>query len=156
MPLSQAALQGALRSATELVFLELLEIQTEFTTVRLVNDSQDFSNALGTWQRFPLQASLSQGESKPPQLKITADTVDQRLINELRSIAGSRADVLMVYRVVTDQEPNTLQYGPSTFVFESMSTNGYSTVTLTCSFLRAALSDAYPSQQISPASAGPQ
>jgi len=152
MALSQGALQAVLASATEKVFLECLTIEhTDITTVRLVNDSQDLERSSGTFSHFPFRVSAAtQTQDRPPAINITADAVDQRIVFALRQLAGSRERAKITYEVVLADTPNTVEFGPVSFEFDSMSGDSATQITVRASFLKGALNDAFPKDQFAP------
>jgi len=152
MPLSQSALQAVLSSATEKVFLECLTIShPDISTIRLVNDTQDLSRASGTFTRFPFNVSAAtQVQDRPPSISITGDAVDQRIVQGLRELAGKKQRPEIVYEVVLADTPNTIEFGPVKFEFESMSADSATKVTVKAAFLKGALNDAFPSGQFAP------
>lgn len=155
MALSQAALQATLRSQTEIIFLECLDIVTPSETIRLVNDTQNLDTPRGQYQKFPFETNTTAvGDNNAPKLTITADGVDQRLIGNLREVVRSKSDLFVVYRVTTKQNPGHDEYPPTRFTLDTVSTNGYTKVTLSCLYFTGALNDTYPTMSVSPASAG--
>lgn len=155
MALSQGALQAVLASATEKVFLECLTIEhSEIDTIRIVNDTVDLERTAGTFLRFPFQiTAAAQAADRPPAIDITADAVDQRIINSLRPLAGTRERALITYEIVLSDTPNTVEFGPVTFEFDSMTTDSATRVSVRASFLKGALNDAFPHKQFAPSNA---
>jgi hypothetical protein len=152
MPLSQSALQAVLSSATEKVFLECLTIShPDISTIRLVNDTQDLSRTSGTFTRFPFSVSAAtQVQDRPPSINITGDAVDQRIVQGLRELAGKRERAQITYEVVLADTPDTIEFGPVKFEFDSMTADSATQVTVKASFLKGALNDAFPSGQFAP------
>ncbi len=152
MALSQGALQAVLSSATEKVFLECITIShSEITTVRLVNDTFDLVRSSGTYQRFPFQVTAAtQNSESPPSINITADAVDQTVVVALRQLAGSRERASIKYEVVLADTPDTVEFGPVDFEFDSLNGNSATQVKVTASYLRGALNDAFPALQFAP------
>lgn len=156
MALSQAALQAILASATEKVFLECLTIShsSNPNILRLVNDKQNLIRASGTYNRFPFQVTApAQVEGSPPILRFTATTVDQTVILALRTLAGLKERAKIVYEVVRADAPDTVEFGPVEFEFESASSNNMLQITIEASFLRGALNDQFPGRLITPSNA---
>ena len=156
MALSQTALQGILASATTSTFLECLTIKhSEIDTVRLVNDNADINRTVGAFTRFPFEVRTPpQSADRPPEIQIMASAVDQSIIFHLRSLAGLSERATITYEVVLAESPNTVEFGPVTFILDAIATDGLSQVTLTASFLKGALNDAFPAQQFSPGNSG--
>ncbi|WP_109994943.1 DUF1833 family protein [Salinisphaera sp. LB1] len=155
MRITQSELQARVAESSAQIIVQLLEVVTANETVRLVADENDLETPWGTFQRFPFElTTLSASETKPPQIKFSCDTVDTRIIQELRKVAGQKDDVLLRFRMVDAANPSDIKYGPSTFKFSNMDTDGFTSCTLTGTFMASALSDTFPSQQISPANAG--
>src|SRR6056297_2371942 len=152
MPLSQGALQAVLASATEKVFLECLTIShPDIDTIRVVNDTQDLSRSAGVYLRFPFQVSAAtQVQDRPPSIDITGDAVDQRLVEGLRQLAGKRKRAEIIYEVVLADTPDTVEFGPVRFEFDSMSADSATKVSVKASFLKGALNDAFPAGQFAP------
>lgn len=152
MALSQSALQAVLSSATEKVFLECLTIShSDIDTIRIVNDTQDLSTSQGTFSRFPFEVSAAtQIQDRPPAIDITGDAVDQRIIKALRELAGKRERAKIIYQIVLSDSPDTVEFGPVRFEFDSMAADSATKVTVRASFLKGALNDAFPSGQFAP------
>lgn len=152
MPLSQSALQGILASATEKVFLECITIShPDIDTIRIVNDTQDLERSSGTFLRFPFKVSAStQVQDRPPSIDITGDAVDQRIVQGLRELAGKRQKAEIVYEIVLADTPDSIEFGPVKFEFDSMTADSATKVTVRASFLRGALNDAFPAGQFAP------
>ena len=152
MALSQGALQAVLASATEKVFLECLTIShPDINTIRVVNDTQDLSRSAGVYLRFPFQVSAAtQVQDRPPSIDITGDAVDQRLVEGLRQLAGKRKRAEIIYEVVLADTPDTVEFGPVRFEFDSMSADSATKVSVKASFLKGALNDAFPAGQFAP------
>jgi len=152
MPLSQGALQAVLASATEKVFLECLTIShPDIATIRVVNDTQDLSRSAGMYLRFPFQVSAAtQVQDRPPSIDITGDAVDQRIVQGLRQLAGKRQRAEIIYEVVLADTPDTVEFGPVRFEFDSMSADSATKVSVKASFLKGALNDAFPAGQFAP------
>lgn len=155
MALSQGALQAVLSSATEKVFLECLTFQhSEISTIRLVNDSVDLTRTAGTFLHFPFQiTAATQSADRPPGINITADAVDQRLIQALRPLAGSRENAKITYEIVLSDTPDTVEFGPVTFELDSVNTDSVTKISVRASFLKGALNDAFPHKQFAPSNA---
>jgi len=158
MALSQEALQGALASATDVVYLECLTIShSEFADgpIKLVNDRQDLVRTSGTFLAFPFNVRPpAQSGDRSPSLEITADMVDQRILLGIRGIVGSRERGSITYEVVTAQQPNVLEWGPVEFALDTVSTDGVSKVKLKASFSLGLLGDAFPKVLFAPGNRG--
>lgn len=152
MSLSQGALQAVLSSATEKVFLECLTIShSEMVTLFLVNDSQNLIRQEGIFQHFPFKISAAtQTQDRPPAIDITADAVDQRIVQELRKLAGSRERASIKYEIVLANTPDQVEFGPVDFEFDSLSGNSSTQIKVKASFLKGALNDAFPALQFAP------
>lgn len=152
MPLSQTALQGVLAEATSEVFLECLTIShSQFSTLRLVNNTQEIVRAAGTYSPFPFSVSASSGSGdRPPALDITIDMVDQRVMQAVRATAGLREVMQITYDVILAGSPNTIEFGPAVFNYDGVSTDGLTQLTLRASYLKGALNDAFPALQFAP------
>jgi len=154
MPLSQDALQGLLASSTNIVYLECLTIShSNFTdgTLRLVNDRVDLIRASGTFVAFPFTITPpAQDSTQVPVLEIQADMVDQRIIYAIREVIGKRERPVISYEIVTASAPDTIEWGPVEFQFDSASTDGASIVKIRASFALGLLEDAFPTKLFSP------
>lgn len=156
MPLSQTALQAVLASATEKTFLECLTFEHSELQhpIRVVNDTVNLTRNSGVFKSFPFNVrSPSQTEENPPVITITITLVDQQIIFALRSLAGSRERAKITYEVVLSDTPNTIEFGPVSFDFDGAQSDGISQLTISASFLKGALDDAFPAQQFSPGNA---
>lgn len=158
MPLSQDALQGILASSTDIIYLECLTIShSQFTdgVLYLVNDRQDLVRSSATFIAFPFTVRAPvQGSGEAPELSISADMVDQRIIGAIRSIVGMRERAQITYEVVTKQAPDSVEWGPVEFTLDNISTDGVGTVSLTASFSLGLLNDAFPKQSFTPGNKG--
>jgi len=152
MPLTQSALQAVLSSATEKVFLECITIShPDIDTIRIVNDTQDLTRSSGTFFRFPFQVSAAtQTQDRPPSIDITGDAVDQRIVQGLRELAGKRQKAEITYEIVLADTPDSIEFGPVKFEFDSMTADSATKVTVRASFLKGALNDAFPAGQFAP------
>lgn len=154
MALSQDALQGILASSTDIVYLECLTIaHSKFIdgTLRLVNDRVDLVRTAGTFIAFPFSVTPPAQDSKQsPFLEITADMVDQRIIQAIRMVIGQRERAQISYEIVTHQHPNTVEWGPVDFQFDSATTDGVSILKIKASFSLGLLEDAFPTKVFSP------
>ena len=152
MALSQGALQAVLASATEKVFLECLTIShPDIDTIRVVNDTQNLSRSAGEYLRFPFKVSAAtQVQDRPPSIDITGDAVDQRIVLGLRQLAGKRQRAEIIYEVVLADTPDTVEFGPVRFEFDSMSADSATKVSVKASFLKGALNDAFPAGKFAP------
>lgn len=155
MSLSQAALQAVLAQSTAEVFLECLTIShTDITTLRLVNDRADLTRSAGTFVAFPFQVTgMRQSKDQLPQMRITVDNVDQRIIEALRGLAGTRDDITVSYEVVLADTPDTIEYGPVDFRVDGVNTSPAS-ISLDLSFHTGFLNAAFPAGQFAPSNSG--
>ena len=157
MSLSQAGLQAVLAQATSEVFLELITISHSEMgeTLRLVNDNQDMNRLDGTYRRFPFRIrGMPQNPDRPPTIGITSDAVDQRVVQAVRTIAGSRERASITYEVVRADAPDDPEYGPVRFEFDSAQSDGATSIRIEASFLKGALDDAFPVGQFAPSNRG--
>ena len=155
MSLSQRALQAVLAQATSETLLKCVTIShTDITTQRLVNDRQDLTRAAGTFTAFPFEVTgPHQSEDRLPQLHIALDNVDQRIITALRSVAGTREDITVVYEEVLRATPDTVETGPVSFRVDRVR-NTLTTVSLELSLHSGFLNAAFPAGQFAPSNAG--
>jgi len=156
MPLSQTALQGVLASSTNQVFLECLKIEhSDISTLRLVNNTEDLIRSDGTYSRFVFSVRAeTQVQGRPPSISIDADAVDQRVVLALRQLAGKRERAKITFDVVLADSPNTIEFGPVQFEFDSLTGDSATQVSVKASFLKGALNDAFPARQFAPSNAG--
>lgn len=155
MALSQTALQAVLAQATAEVFLECLTISHAdlATPLRLVNDRKDLTRTAGTFTAFPFAVTgIRQSADQLPQMSLTIDNVDQRVILALRSLAGTRSDITVTYEVVLAGTPNTVEYGPVDFRMADVNESAVSLV-LDLEYHSGFLNKAFPALQFSPSNA---
>lgn len=155
MSLSQTALQAVLAQSIDKVFLELLEITHDDLAepIRLVNDTQDLVRSAGTFAAFPFQVvGMRQSKDQLPQMRVTIDNVDQRVLLALRGVAGTREDIRMAYEVVLADSPDTVEYGPIDFRVDGASVSP-TAIALDLSFHTGFLSRAFPAGQFAPSNA---
>lgn len=152
MPLTQGALQGVLSSATEKVFLQCLVIShPDITDLYLVNDTKDLVRSEATFQRFPFSVSAaSQDQGKPPSIDISADAVDQRVLKAMRRLAGKREKAKIRYEIVLANTPDSVEFGPITFEFDTVAGGSSTQVQIRATILKGALDDAFPKDQFAP------
>lgn len=154
MALSQEALQSVLASNTDMVYLECLTIshsKFEGGVLRLVNDRVDLTRSAGEFLAFPFTVTPpAQDSSQAPMLEIVADMVDQRVLKAVRLVIGDRERPAIVYEVVTAQNPNTIEWGPMEFTFDSASTDGDTNLKIRASFSLGLMEDAFPTKLFSP------
>lgn len=154
MPLSQSALQAVLASATDKAFLECLRItHSDLNPLLLVNDTQNLNRSEGTFLRFPFRVSADVQGSGPPAILIDADAVNQTLVIALRSLAGKKERAQITYDIVLADSPNTVEFGPMTFEFDSVSGSSATQVQVRASVIKGAFDDAFPAMQFSPSNA---
>jgi len=154
MPLSQSALQGILASATSVVYLECLTISHSEIVggpIRIVNNGEDITRTAGVFMAFPFTVKPpAQAGDQSPTLEITVDVVDQRILMLLRALGGRREKALITYEVVTGASPNTIEWGPVTFQFDSMNSDGMTSMKIRASYSLSLLNDAFPTRLFSP------
>jgi len=154
MALSQTALQGILASVTNVVYLECLTISHSALpggTIRLINDRIDMIRNAGIYIAFPFTITgPHQAPGQAPELEIEMDMVDQQIITALRSLAGNREKVKIVYDVVISTAPNTVEWGPVEFSMTKASTDSLSKLKVSASFSLGLLEDAFPTKLFSP------
>lgn len=143
-----------LAQSTSEVFLECLTItHTDITALRLVNDRVDLTRTTGVFTAFPFAVQgMRQSPDQLPQIRITVDNVDQRIITALRAIAGTRDDITVSYEVVLASSANTIEYGPVDFRVAGLNIAPAS-IALDLSFHSGFLNAAFPGGQFSPANA---
>ena len=123
----------------------------DIDTIRLVNDTQILIRNAGTFARFPFEVSAAtQVQDRPPAIDIRGDAVDQRIVQGLRELAGKRQRAEIVYEVILADTPDSIEFGPVKFEFDSMSADSATRVTVRASFLKGALNDAFPAGQFAP------
>jgi len=156
MTLSQGALQAILASSTKKVFLECLKIEhSQITTRYLVNDTQDLVRSGTTYTRFPFEIqAMAQNAEKVPGIQIRASMVDQSLVNVVRTVVGLREKALITYDVVLSTSPDTIEYGPVTFVYAGANSDNLTQMSINALFLPGALNDAFPGDFFGPSNAG--
>lgn len=154
MALSQQALQGALASATSVIYQECITIEHSKLaggTIRLTNDRAPLTRASGTFLAFPFTVRPpAQSNDQAPTLEIIADMVDQRIMLALRALVGERERAVITYEVVTHAQPDVVEWGPVQFALDALTTDGVATIKLKASFSLGLLGDAFPKHIFAP------
>lgn len=154
--LSQDAMQALLAEQTDKVFLDCLTIEhASFggEPIRLVNDRQDLTRSAGIYRAFPFQVEPYQdGDESMPEVKITADVVDRRIIQALRALPVDDPPTITLETVLAHQ-PNTVEYGPLPMTVESVAANSASVIELTVGFRRQFLTEPFPAGRMTPSRA---
>lgn len=154
--LSQTALQAVLSSSTEAVFLDCITIDHPDlgTPLRLVNDKKDLERTAGTFSKFNFEVrGVTQRKNQLPSMKIRLGNIDQRVIETIRPLAGTRDDITFTYEMVLHETPNTVEYGPIDFRVEQVSVT-LQTIDFELSFHEGLLNAAFPFLQFAPSNAG--
>ena len=154
MSLTLPALQATLAQQTGEVFLECLSITPDGgSTIRLVNNTQDITRSAGVFEKFPFRITgISQDEQQLPQMQITIDNIDQRIITMARQYAGTQTEITVNYDVVLSSSPNSVEYGPIPFRVDDIAADA-KTLNLRVSFNVGFLNAAFPHRQFSPGNA---
>jgi len=153
--LTQHEFTSDLAASTNRVYLDCLTItHSQIETIRIVNDAQSLARASGIYLGFPFEVKLpAQTSERPPQLEITIDIVDQRIMAAMRSLRGLREGADITIEIVPADAPNEIKFGPATFGFLDFKTDGVAVGTLTGAFMPGSLNDAYPRGRFSPSNA---
>lgn len=118
---SLAAMQAALASETDKIFLVLLEVQHADLTepVRLVDNTTDIVSDTHTYTAFPFYARMPDDQDdREPVAEIVVDNVTRELIDEIRNI---QSDLTVVLKVVLADSPSTIEWGPVEMEVQSIS-----------------------------------
>tara|TARA_B100002049_G_scaffold235834_1_gene221111 strand:+ start:308 stop:784 length:477 start_codon:yes stop_codon:yes gene_type:complete len=145
-----------LGSETSTIYLDTLRFEhSQIDTLRLVDNTEDIERADGLYVAFPMRSVYpAQTGQRPPELKIDVDIVDQRVMIALRSLRGLREKPVMIVETVTAADHDDIRYGPARFLFERFETDGIAQGTITATYIKGALNNAYPARRFSPSSAG--
>lgn len=103
-------------------FLTLLTLtHPSFTTIRLVNNTENITSNGNTFQAFPFKLTLpvDDGESAR-EVQIDLDNVSLELINEIRSVTTA---IGVKLEMVLASLPNEVQYGIEELKINSISYN---------------------------------
>jgi hypothetical protein len=149
---SQAFIQATLASWTDEILLICLTFDHDdlASPIRLVNDTQDLVRSAGTFTAFPFDyQDYVRGEDQTAEVIITADNVDQRIIEALRGLS-SRPTV--TYELVLRSSPNTIEKGPIEFEIVGFEA-ALGMISLRASPARAFLGYAHPKDYFSPGNA---
>lgn len=143
MTLSATALQSALAGWTEEIWLECLTFDHPDLPdrIRLVNDKQNLVRSSGTFVAFPFVfQDFVRGDEQSVQAVITADNVDQRIVETLRGLSGVPT---VTYEAVLHSAPNTVIKGPMEFEVMGFQA-ALGTISLRISFALGFLNEAFP------------
>lgn len=149
----QETIQAALSANTDEIILQCLTIEHPSLgePIRLVDDWQDLTRSAGVFTAFPFEfQDIVRGDDRVAEAMITADNVDQRIIESLRGVVGRPT---VTYEVVRRSAPNVVQYGPSQFEFIGFQA-ALGTVAIRIAFALPALNEAFPKDVFSPSNAG--
>lgn len=94
---------------TDNVFLVLLTVShPDFTTVRLVNNTEDITSNGNVHSAFPFSIILPpDSEEFQPRIKVEVVNVTKLLIDEIRTIAGDTDRATVDIQVVEASDPDT-------------------------------------------------
>ena len=94
---------------TSSVFLVLMDIvHPSFTTVRIVNNTEDITSNGNTYTAFPFNVVLPPDtEEFQPKLQVGVVNVTRLLIDEVRTIAGSDQRAKATITVIEASDPDT-------------------------------------------------
>jgi hypothetical protein len=147
---SPTALKAMLAQETGEVFLICLTMSHPSLNepYLLVNDQVPLIRAAGTFQPFAFDVSLPNEQyDSLPQVTMTIDNIDTRILQAIRNLTGERPSVKM--EVVLASSPNRVEVGP--FSFNILSIN-YSDATIqgTIGFEDDLLNTAFPADSYTP------
>lgn len=143
MTLSATALQSALAGWTEEIWLECLTFEHAdlIDPIRLINDKANLVRTAGTFVAFPFTfQDFVRGDEQSVQAVITADNVDQRLVEALRALDTVPT---VTYEAVLHSAPNTVIKGPMEFEVMGFQA-ALGTISLRISFALSFLNEAFP------------
>lgn len=150
--IDQTTLQALLSPQTDEIILQCLTIEHASlgSPIRLVDDRQDLVRTEGTFIAFPFEfQDFVRGDDRAVEAVITADNVDQRIIDALRGVVGRPT---VTYEVVRRSAPNVVQRGPMQFEFMGFQAS-LGVVSIRITFDYASLNEAFPSAVFSPSNA---
>ena len=145
------ALRSMMAQETDEVFLMCLTIShSSFAEpYLLVCNNEPIQRAAGEFEPFAFQLNLpDEAEDQVPQVSITIDNVDTKILQSVRSLpAGERVSLSL--EVVLASSPDTVEVGPLAFKFLSVDYDS-AQVTGTLGFDDDLLNVAFPRQQYTP------
>lgn len=148
------ALRRALAEFVDEPFLDCLTITHPDLAepLRLVNDKVDLVRTAGTFAAFPFEVQdFARSDESIAEAVITADTVDQRIIEAMRSIQNPRP--VVVYEGVFADAPNEVEHGPMTFEVQGFVAD-QGTIAMKVAFKLDMLGEAFPRDYFTPGNAG--
>lgn len=81
--------------------------------ITVCNNAEDLVSNGITYQRFPFEVSLpNDDDSAPPQVKLTVDNVDRRIVQALRSV---NTPITVLLQLVSASTPDVVEGGPAEF-----------------------------------------
>jgi hypothetical protein len=113
---SPNALKAMLAQETGEVFLVCLTIThpTLAAPYLLVNDYNSLTRTAGTFEPFAFGVTLpAEQEDQLPQVMLTIDNIDNKILKAIRSIPGERPKITL--ELVLASSPNTVEAGPFNF-----------------------------------------
>lgn len=124
--ISLAAMQGAMASETDEVYLVILEIDHPDLGVplRFVNNDADVTSGGNVYTAMPFVPILPDDrEEKEPSAEVRIDNVSREIMDEVRSIVSPFA---MTMSVILHSSPSTIEWGPLEFETRGVTYNAQS------------------------------
>jgi hypothetical protein len=109
---SLAAVQGAMASQTDEVYLVLLQVDhsTLGAPIRIVNNSTNVTSGGNVYTAYPFEVVFPDDvDEREPSAEVRIDNVDRFLMDEVRTI---QSPPLMTISVIIESTPNTIEWGP--------------------------------------------
>jgi hypothetical protein len=127
--ISPSALQAMLARETAEVFLVTMRIiHSSFTTIRIVNNTEQITKDDGVYVPFPFSLQLpSDTDDQVPQITVVFDNIDGSITEAIRTLIGRPR---VEFEVILASSPNTVEAGPYNFTIMSAQ---YDAKTITCS-----------------------
>lgn len=137
-------------SHSDEAFFTLIEIKhSDFTNVRLVNNTEDIVSDGSTYTAFPFSIILPvDNESAQPEFTVRVQNANLELVNEFRTIAGGSERVTCDIGVIALSDPDTLLAEWTDFELTDVQYNAdVMTFTLSIDWL---MSEAFPAASMTP------
>lgn len=149
--LSSKALASMMAEQTDAVWLILLTIDHDDldAPIRVVNNSEDIVSNAETFIAFPFALTLPEDAAdRLPQVKLTIDVVDQRIIEAVRTLTSPPE---VTVQVVLAEQPDVIELEIADLTLRDVD---YDDATLTGTLMwEDILSQSYPAPQYLPGTA---
>lgn len=148
--ISPLAVRSMLARETDEVFLIALRIShPSFTTIRVVNNTENVIRADGTYLPFPFIIKLpSDTEDEVPQVTVEFDNVDTMITDMIRTLSGERPKIS--FDVILASTPDIVEAGPFNFSIRSTQYN-VASISCTLGFEEDVMTQSVPKGNYNPA-----